>query len=90
MIELGNADKQLIMNMIFQDHLGYKLMPTAITYAKRCQFFRNCCNNFDGWFINVAYADGFNQLWFVVCGDCGEDDWHLEKISGYRSLMIED
>lgn len=83
--ELPTADKNEIMELIYTDHdikNPNKLRPVAITQVQGSNFFPWHNNTYDGYFIDVQYANGLYEIWFAVDvrGGLSDNRWFLERI----------
>lgn len=77
------AEKMEVLELIYQEATHpRKLRPVALTKETECFFFRSYDNRFDGYFVDVQYADGLYEIWFVVDvrGGLADYDWYVQKI----------
>lgn len=87
MDELTTEEKNEIMQLIYTDHEPgpynpLHLRPVAITRVDQTRFFPWHNNTYEGYFIDVQYASGLYEVWFVVDVSGGLSDvrWFLERI----------
>lgn len=80
---LSVDERETILDLIYQERTHSQMLrPVAITRVDECDFFRNHNNSYEGFFIDVQYADGRYEIWFVVDirGGLSDDDWFIQKI----------